>query len=314
MNAVPRITLEQWRALLAVVDAGGYAQAAEALHKSQSAVTYAVQKLESLLKVKVFEIKGRKAHLTQAGEVIYRRARTLVDEALAMERGAGAMRADWKPELRLAVEVVFPTWLLLECFGKFAEERPQTRIELYETVLGGTDEAVVEGRVDLAICSKVPAGFLGDPLMRVCFIAAASPKHPLHRLGRPLTHRDLRRHRQLIIRDSGQQRTRKAAWLGAEQRWTVSHKATSIRAAVQGYGFAWYPEESIRAELDAGQLTALSLREGGEAFAELYLVFADRDYAGRDEVRLAQIIREKVAEQCREQRAAPQSRRKSARI
>lgn len=310
----PRISLEQWRALLAVVDAGGYAQAAESLHKSQSTVTYAVQKLESLSKVKVFEIKGRKAHLTQAGEVIYRRARTLVDEALAMERGAAAMQADWKPELRLAVEVVFPTWLLLECFGKFAEERPQTRIELYEAVLGGTDEAVVEGRVDLAICSKVPAGFLGDPLMRLRFIAAASPKHPLHRLGRPLTHRDLRRHRQLIIRDSGQQRTRKAAWLGAEQRWTVSHKATSIRAAVQGHGFAWYPEESIRAELDSGQLKALPLREGGEAFAELYLVFADRDYAGRDEVRLAQIIREKVAEQCREQRAAPQSRRKSARI
>jgi DNA-binding transcriptional LysR family regulator len=54
--AIPRITLEQWRALTAVVDAGGYAQAAEALHKSQSAVTYAVQKLESVLGVKVFEI------------------------------------------------------------------------------------------------------------------------------------------------------------------------------------------------------------------------------------------------------------------
>src|SRR5882672_8218696 len=119
MTANPKISLEQWRALLAVVDAGGYAQAAEALHKSQSAVTYAVQKLESLLNVKVFEIKGRKAHLTQPGEVIYRRARTLVDEALAMERGAGAMQADWKPELRIAAEIIFPTWLLLECFGKF---------------------------------------------------------------------------------------------------------------------------------------------------------------------------------------------------
>ena len=42
----PRITLEQWRALLAVVEAGGYAQAAERLHKSQSTLTYAVQKIE----------------------------------------------------------------------------------------------------------------------------------------------------------------------------------------------------------------------------------------------------------------------------
>jgi DNA-binding transcriptional LysR family regulator len=56
----PRISLEQWRSLLAVVDAGGYAQAAEMLHKSQSAVTYAVQKIEVLLGVKIFQVIGRR--------------------------------------------------------------------------------------------------------------------------------------------------------------------------------------------------------------------------------------------------------------
>jgi DNA-binding transcriptional LysR family regulator len=49
---------------MAVVDTGGYAQAAEALHKSQSSVTYAVQKLESVLGIKAFEIQGRTAILT----------------------------------------------------------------------------------------------------------------------------------------------------------------------------------------------------------------------------------------------------------
>jgi len=47
--AGPYITLDQWRALITVVDSGGYAQAAEVLHKSQSSVTYAVQKLQSQL-------------------------------------------------------------------------------------------------------------------------------------------------------------------------------------------------------------------------------------------------------------------------
>ena len=54
MAPFPHITLEQWRALLAVVEAGGYAQAAKALHKSQSAVTYAVQQIEERLGLKVF--------------------------------------------------------------------------------------------------------------------------------------------------------------------------------------------------------------------------------------------------------------------
>jgi len=293
-----RITLDQWRAFLAVVDAGGYAQAAAALHKSQSTVSYAVKKIEALLEVKVFEIKGRKAVLTEAGQVLHRRAQTLVEEAATLERGAGAMAADWKPELRLAVEVIFPTWLLLQCLEAFAKERPETRIELYETVLGGTDEALAGGQVDIAITPQLPGGFLGDPLMRLRFIPAAHPDHPLHRLGRELTYRDLRRHRQLVIRDSGIHRTRPGAWLGAEQRWTVSHKATSIRAACMGLGFAWYPEESIRSELESGALRPLPLREGAERWTELYLVFADPDYASRDERRLGEIIRESVAREC----------------
>jgi DNA-binding transcriptional LysR family regulator len=298
MTANPRISLEQWRALLAVVDANGYAQAAEALHKSQSAVTYAVQKIESLLGVKIFEVVGRKAHLTPTGEVLYRRAKALLDEAGALEGAAGSLAAGWEPELRLAVEIIFPTWLLFECFGRFADERPQTRIELYETVLSGTEEALLERRVDLAICSQVPPGFAGDLLMRMRFVAAAHPDHPLHQLGRKLTLQDLRKYRHLVIRDSGSQR-RSGSWVGAEQSWTVSHKATSIHAASMGLGYAWFPEETVRRELEGGVLKALPLREGGERWGNLYLVFADRDYAGPGVLRLADIIREHVAEQCR---------------
>ena len=88
----PRITLEQWQALVAVVDAGGYAQAASQLHKSQSSVTYLVQKTESLLGVKLFEIKGRKAQLTPTGQLLYRRARVLLDEAAGLEKAAKSAR------------------------------------------------------------------------------------------------------------------------------------------------------------------------------------------------------------------------------
>jgi DNA-binding transcriptional LysR family regulator len=294
----PRISLEHWRSLLAVVDAGGYAQAAEVLHKSQSAVTYAVQRIEELLGVKAFEVVGRKAHLTPTGEVLYRRAKALLEEAGALEGAAGSLAAGWESELRLAVEIVFPTWLLLQCFARFAEERPQMRIELYESVLSGTEEALLQRKVDLAICSQIPPGFVGDSLMRLRFIVAAHPEHPLHQLGRELTVQDLRKHRHLIIRDTGSQR-RAGSSLGAEQSWTVSHKATSIHAAVMGLGFAWFAEDTVRGELERGVLKPLPLREGGERWADLYLVFADRDYAGPGARRLAALIRENVTEQCR---------------
>jgi DNA-binding transcriptional LysR family regulator len=143
----------------------------------------------------------------------------------------------------------------------------------------------------------VPAGFVGDPLMRLNFILAAHPDHPLHQLGRDLTLQDLRKHRHLLIRDSGSQR-RSGSRVGAEQIWTVSHKATSIHAACMGLGFAWFPEETIRNELESGLLKPLPLREGAKLSGELYLVFADRDYAGPGALRLAQIIREDVQGTC----------------
>jgi DNA-binding transcriptional LysR family regulator len=294
----PRITLEQWQALVAVVDAGGYAQAAERLHKSQSSVTYLVQKLESLLDLKVFEIKGRKAVLTPSGELLYRRARVLLDEAAGIEKAAKSASAGWEAEIRIAAEIVFPAWALLKCFDQLNAESPHTRIEYIESVLAGTNEALLEGRADLAITAQIPQGFAGAALMPLRMILVAHPEHPLHQLGRPLTMRDLRAHRQLVVRESDARRATKTS-VDTAQRWTVSHMSTAIFAASMGFGFGWYPEERIRGELAAGTLKPLPLREGAERVGQLYLVYADRENAGPGTLRLAQIIHEMVKSECK---------------
>ena len=311
-----RITLEQWQALVAVVDAGGYAQAAEQLHKSQSSVTYLVQKLESLLEVKAFEIKGRKAALTPAGQLLYRRARVLLDEAAGIEKAAKSASAGWEAEIRIAAEMIFPAWLLLRCFDKLNAESPHTRIEYIESVIAGTNEALLAGRVELAITVQIPQGFTGALLMPLRMILVAHPEHPLHKLGRPLTMRDLRAHRQLVVRETDALRATKTS-VEAAQRWTVSHMSTAIFAASMGFGFGWYPEERIRGELESGRLKPLPLREGAERVGQLYLVYADRENAGPGTLRLAEIIHEIVKSECKgqgeEKRDADRrNRRKSA--
>ena len=297
------VSLEQWKALISVVDSGGYEKAAEAMHKSQSSVTYAVQKLQSQLGVKAFEVKGRKAVLTPTGEFLYRRARALVEEAEATERAAKKLSAGWEAEIGIAMDVAFPSWLLLQCLARFGDESPHTRIEVIESVLGGSAEALLTGQAQLAITGMVPQGFAGDLLMPIRFLPGAHPEHPLHKLGRPLTMQDLRAHRQLVVRESGTRRATKPR-LEAAQRWTVSHMSTSIQAASRGYGYGWYPEYRIRDESAAGTLKILPLREGGATLAQLYLVFADRDAAGPGVQRLAVIIREQADAACVEERKA----------
>lgn len=308
--AAPKISLEQWRALVAVVDAGGYAQAAEQLHKTQSSVTYAVQKIEQLLDVRLFEIQGRKARLTQPGQALYRRAQGLLERASALERCASAFAAGWEPEVRIAVEIIFPTWVLLRTLARFAAELPQVRMQLHETVLGGNDEALLKRRVDFAVGAHVPQGFVGEPLLPVRFVAAAHPEHALHRLGRELTLDDLAEHRHLVVRDSAVEKPRETGgWQQAEQRLTVSHKATQIAAAAMGLGFAWFAEHTIRRELDEGVLKPLPLREGAERIGHMYLVHADPEARGRAASRLAEMLREEVAGLCREHAAAGDAKR-----
>ncbi|HTQ76898.1 MAG TPA: LysR family transcriptional regulator [Burkholderiales bacterium] len=299
MNASsdPRITLEQWATLVSVVESGGYSKAGERLHKSQSTLTYAIKKLERLLGVRAFELRGRKAVLTATGELLYRRGKVLVEEAARLEHTARDLAKGWEAEIRLAAEILFPTWLLLRCMGEFGAERPETHVELYETVLGGTEEALAARQVDFAIASSVPPGFVGDVLMPVRAICVAAPSHPLHALGRQLTLEDLRRHRHIVIRDSGARRTRPAGWLN-ETRWTVTNKATSIHAVSRGFGYAWLAEDTIMGELQRGALKALPLREGAVKLATLYLVFADRDAAGPGALRLSGILREGVKREC----------------
>jgi len=300
----PRITLDQWAALQHIVETGSFANASEKMSKSQSTLSYAIQQLERITGVKVFATRGRKSVLTLAGEALYHQGKRLVEDAARLERVASDLAAGWEAQIGLAVEIVFPTWLLLQCLAQFAQERPRTRIELIESVLRGTDEALLTGRVDLAIGPFIPPGFAGDLLMQVRFVAAAHPDHPLHRLGRPLTLEDLRGHRHLVIRESDSRRASDLSVV-TDERWTVSNKATSIRAACMGLGFSWFAADSIRDELASGVLKPLPLQEGGVRFGNLYLVFADPVTTGPGVHRLAQIIQEGVREHCPKEALPP---------
>lgn len=169
---------------------------------------------------------------------------------------------------------------------------------MIETAIGGAPEALLERSVDLALTPRVPPGFSGESLPRLAFVPAAHPDHPLFRLGRPLTLKDLRKHRNLLVRDTSVKRDKRAGILEAEQRWTVGHMATSLQAARMGFGFAWYPMEKIREEIAARQLKVLPIEDGRDALVEIYLVLADPEGAGPGVRRLAEILKQDVRSEC----------------
>ena len=243
--AMAKTTLEQWAVLAAVVDKGGFAQAATFLNRSQSAVSYAVARLQEAIDLPLLAIDGRKSVLTAHGRTLLTRARVLLQDLDQVELLAKSLKQGWEPELRLVVDVAFPRTRLLKIIAELQQTCPTTQLQLADVVLSGAEESIVQGFGDVVITSRVPPGHLGDWLLDVDFIAVARPDHALFRLDRELTAADLFPHVQAVVRDSGTLDPRDEGWLGAARRFTVSSMEASLATVLAGLAYAWLPEHLL---------------------------------------------------------------------
>ncbi|WP_323846167.1 LysR family transcriptional regulator [Microbulbifer magnicolonia] len=275
-----KVTLEQWRMFQSVVEHGGFSQAAQAVHKSQSSINHAVHKLQESLGIPLLEVRGRKAELTDAGRILLARAGGLLNEAEALELVAASLAAGEEATLTLAVDVIFDFECLCNAIERFAEEFPHTRLEVRETVLSGAEELLLQQQADFILSARVPQGFVGEPVARVRFVPVAHPLHPLHLLGRPVARKDLKASRQIVLRDSAVKHRQDSGWLGSDQRITVTSVQTSVELIERGLGFAWLPETRIRESLSADRLLPLPTEEPWERDVTVYLIYADADRCG----------------------------------
>jgi DNA-binding transcriptional LysR family regulator len=179
---------------------------------------------------------------------------------------------------------------LIPAFAQFSELHPHSRIRVLETSLSGTSEALLEQKAELVIGPTTPVGILGRPLREVTMLPVAAPSHPLIADGQTVTELDLRGHRQIVLRDTGSRREQDAGWLGAQQRWTVSHFSSSLAVIKSGVAFAFVPANWVTEELASGELQVIDLEESLRRRIRLYLMFSNRDVAGPATRSLAALI------------------------
>lgn len=278
--SLPRTTLEQWAVLAAVVDEGGFAQAAERLHKSQSAVSYTVAKLQEALDTPLLVTEGRKAVLAPIGQTLLSRARRLTRDLHSLEQVARSLRQGWEPNLSLAVDAAFPRKRLLSIVAELQQLYPNTQMQLSDVVLSGAEDAIIDGSADVVVTTRVPPGFVAEWLMDITFVAVASATHPLFDSESPLTTDHLLRHVQCIIRDSGTKQPRDEGWLGANTRCTVSSMEASLATAEAGLAYAWLPEHLVEDSLRRGVLRRLPVIAGATRKVSLSLALTRPDIAG----------------------------------
>lgn len=275
-----KATLEQLRMFKAVVEHGGYAQAAEAIFKSQSTISYSVHKLQDQLGVRLLEVEGRKAILTDNGKVLLQRTNQLLEQAEDLGKVAKSLSAGFEAKVRVALEMIYPYDALFQILEEFSKAFPNTRVELEEYVLNGGIEMLEEDRIDLLISARIPDGWAGQKIYSTRFVPVSAAKHPLQLLARDLNYEDLSLHRQIVLRDSSRKQRVDAGWLGANQRWTVTHSSTSLNIIRRGLGFAWMPEQWVANDLAAGTLKILPIVPDNIRNVSLYLIEAHPETMG----------------------------------
>lgn len=167
---------QEMQTFCAVVDAGSFVKAADALHMSKPAVSRYVADLEARLGVRLLHRTTRRLSLTEEGAVFNIRCRELLSGLEEAESEVSSRSRAARGLLRVNVPVSFGIQTLAPLWDAFHELHPQVRldVELSDRIVD-----VVEEGYDLAIrIATLPSSSLiSKRLAGTRIVLCASPKY-----------------------------------------------------------------------------------------------------------------------------------------
>ena len=259
----PAPSFDQLQVMLAVVEAGSFSEAARRLNRAQSAVTYAIQRLEEQLGAALFDRSAYRPTLTEAGRTLLPRARLIADELHALIDHAQGIAAGLEPELTLIVDAMFPMCVLVDALRTFGQRFPSVPPRIHVETLGGASELVLNGTCAIGFLMSFGSEF--EPLQRrhlldITLIHVAAPTHPLSRIDGPLSRDELRRHVQLVLSDRSGLTGNRDYGVLSPQTWRLADLGAKHAMLTAGLGWGSMPEHMVADDLAAGRLRRLTIQ------------------------------------------------------
>ncbi len=255
------ITLDALRVLDTIDRKGSFGAAAEALFKVPSALSYTVQKLEADLGITLFDRSKQRAQLTAAGRLLLDQGRQLLQAASAIEDAVQQLESGWETQLRIAKDAILPLTPLLQQIKAFNQLDKRVAITISEEVLGGTWDALITERCDLALGASgdLPKGIFEYRLMgEVEFVFAVAREHPLCLHKGPVDAAAISAFPTIVMADSSlNSPARSSGLLESRQIIRVANAAAKVHAQVMGVGVGFLPAHLIKAEITRGDLVIL---------------------------------------------------------
>lgn len=271
-----KITLEELRAWVAVVDSGSITAAAEQLEQTTSGISRALSRLESKLQTTLMHRTTRRLALTDEGAIFLEHARQILTSVERAEEQIARRRETPAGRLRINANTPFMLHVIVPLLAEFRQRYPQIELEL------NTDDIVIdllEQQTDIAIRigelrdSTLRARVLGSSATRL----VASPDY-LAKHGTPDSVAALSQHQligfsQLDTHNIWPVWQQEGEFLRIKPTLTASSGETLRQLALQGLGIVRLSDFVSREDREQGRLMDVLASETRELRLPVHAVY-----------------------------------------
>ena len=283
-------TLDEWEILQAIVHLGGFAPAAQQLNRSQSTISYAVTRLQDRLGIKLLELKGRKAHLTEAGRVLLADAEPHLAGFHQLEQRARSLASGGVSEIRLSVDSIYPNDRLFATLFEFSRRFPHVQPRLRQATFLSSEAEFAAHGAHLCVAALMSREYYAKPILGIKVLAVARRDHPLHSLLRPASRIDLIQHTIVTIEGAASGIGKRQPRSPAQRFLSVTTIEAAIDAVRSGLCFGWLPVYRIQPYLDSGELLPVHMPVGGAREVRLNIICRDLSPGTRELNALAELL------------------------
>ncbi len=266
---------------VAVIEHGGFTNAAQALGISKSAVSKRIRQLEQHLGVKLLHRTTRKINLTEAGEHYFSHAKIAHCAAKDAEDAVTQLQEEPQGRLRINAPMSFGRLHLAPLIPKFLALYPKISLDL---VMDDKQVDLVGGGFDVAIRAGVlpDSNLIARHLTPLHSVICASPSY-IKKNGEPKLPQDLKQHNCLLYSYSNQLKSwsfkdpHQSHTVEINGNYQVNNSEALREALLQGLGIARLPTFVAGPDIENGSLIQL-LPEYEMPHITLYALFLERQY------------------------------------
>ncbi len=258
-----RFSLRQLEVVQAIAQHGTTARAAQALNLSQSAVSAALQNLESTYSVKLYDRIGRRLELNPLGQAVKRRASSMLAQAQDLERLL--LQSTLPDQIRIGASHTIANHVLVDYIADFHRLYPETRIEVSSGNSPAIIEQVISHQVELGLIENdmnhPELSF--EPWLSDELVVFAAPNNPLCDIA-VLNDKHLSQQPWILREPSSGTRQRFDQAFShllskLDVRYEFRHNEPIKRAVEQGLGLGCLSSRALASEIHDGRLVPLRL-------------------------------------------------------